>query len=73
MTTTEISPEELKGLLKEFKELKDKHNLTKEYLRRALLKLKKSTEFFDIEVDDVEEFEEGITKFISEVKRQRLV
>jgi hypothetical protein len=62
-----ISPEQ------ELKELKEKHNLTKEYLRRALLKLKKSTEFFDIEEDGVDEFEEGITHFIGEIKRKRLV
>lgn len=57
----------------ELNELKKKHNLTKEYLRRALLKLKKSTEFFDIEEDGSDDFEDGITKFISEVKRNRLV
>lgn len=57
----------------EFKKLVEKNNLTKEYLRRALLKLKKSTEFLDIEEDGVDEFEESITKFISEVKRKNLV
>ncbi len=57
----------------EFKELKDKHILTKEYLRRALIKLKKSTEYFDIEEDESEEFEDGIIKFIADVKRRKLV
>ena len=60
-------------LEKELKELQEKNNLTKEYLRRALLKLKKSTEFFDIEEDGSDEFEEEITKFVGEVKRKRLV
>lgn len=67
MSNISISPEQ------ELKELKEKNNLTKEYLRRALLKLKQSTEFFDIEEDGSDEFEEAITKFISEVKRKRLV
>lgn len=56
----------------EYRRLSEKHSLTKEYLRRALLKLQKSKEFFDIEVDEVEEFEEGIDKFIAEVKRRNL-
>ena len=47
--------------------------ITREYLRRALLKLKKATEFFDQEMSDVEEEEESITKFIAEVKRKKLV
>ena len=55
------------------KELQEKHNLTKEYLRRALLLLKKSREYIDEEIDESEEFEEKIVKFISEVKRKRLV
>lgn len=55
------------------KELQDKHTLTKEYLRRALLKLKNSMEFFDQEISDVDEEEERITKFISEVKRKNLI
>lgn len=57
----------------ENKELKTKLSLTKEYLRRALLHLKKSTEFFDIEIDESDEQEEKITKFISEVKRKNLI
>jgi hypothetical protein len=57
----------------ELMKLTEKNNLTKEYLRRALLKLKKSTEFFDIEEDGVDEFEEGITKFITEVKSKNIV
>jgi hypothetical protein len=61
-----ISPEQ------ELKELKEKNIRTKEYLRRALIKLKKSTEFFDIEEDGSDEFEEEIVKFIGEVKRSRL-
>ena len=55
------------------KELQEKHTLTKEYLRRALLKLKNSIEFFDQEISDVDEEEERITKFISEVKRKNLI
>lgn len=55
------------------KTLQLQHNQTKEYLRRALIKLKKSTEFFDIEIDEVDEFEEQINNFIGEVKRRRLV
>lgn len=62
-----------KSIENELKELKEKHNLTKEYLRRALLKLQKSTEYLDIEADDVDEFEESIIKFIQEVKRKNLV
>lgn len=54
------------------KELTEKHNLTKEYLRRALLKLNKSIEFFDIEIDEVDEFEESIKNLIGEVKRRKL-
>jgi pimeloyl-CoA synthetase len=57
----------------EIQRLTEKHNLTKEYLRRALLKLKKSTQFFDIEIDEVDEYEEEITKFIGEVKRKNLI
>lgn len=67
MSNVGISPEQ------ELKELKAKYSLTKEYLRRALLRLKKSTEFFDIEEDGSDEFEEEITKFIGEVKRRQLV
>ena len=66
MSSVGISPEQ------ELKELKAKHSLTKEYLRRALLRLKKSIEFFDIEEDGVDEFEEEIIKFIGEVKRKNL-
>jgi hypothetical protein len=57
------------------KEIEDfkKFTLTKEYLRRALLKLQKATNYFDLEINDVEEEEESITKFISEVKRKNLV
>lgn len=55
------------------KELNDKLIITKEYLRRALLNLQKSTEYFDDEIDESEEFEEKITKFIGEVKRKNLV
>lgn len=57
----------------ELKKLNEKYNLTKEYLRRALLKLKKSTELLDVEEDDSDEFEESVTKFIAEVKRKNLV
>lgn len=57
----------------ENKELKNKLSLTKEYLRRALLNLQKSTEYFDIEIDESDDFEEKITKFIGEVKRKNLV
>jgi hypothetical protein len=57
----------------ELKQLKAKHSLTKEYLRRALLNLKKSTEYFDIEIDETDEFEEKINKFVGEVKRKGLV
>lgn len=57
----------------ELKALKEKHSLTKEYLRRALLNLKKATEYFDIEIDESDEFEEKINKFVDEVKRKRLV
>ena len=67
MSSAVISPEQ------ELRELQGKYNLTKEYLRRALLKLKKSTEFFDIEEDGSDELEEDIIKFINEVKRKRLV
>lgn len=55
--------------IKEFAQFK----LTREYLRRAILRLKKATEFFDPEISDVEEEEENITKFISEVKRRNLI
>lgn len=61
------------SIVQELKELQANHSLTKEYLRRALLKLKKSTEFFDIEEDGSDEFEEEIIKFIGEVKRRKLV
>jgi len=57
----------------EYEELKRKLSLNKEYLRRALLILKKSTEFFDYEINESEEFEEKIIKFIGEVKRKNLV
>jgi len=67
MSNVTILPEQ------ELKELKEKNNLTKEYLRRALLKLNKSVEFFDIEEDGSDEFAEEITKFIGEVKRKRLI
>ena len=56
-------------------EVKDfaQYKLTKEYLRRALLKLQKATDFFDQDLSDVEEEEERILKFIAEVKRKNLV
>lgn len=56
-------------------EIKDfaQYKLTREYLRRALLKLKHATEFFDQDIDEVEEEEESIQKFIGEVKRKNLV
>jgi hypothetical protein len=66
-TTTTLSTE------LEFKKLVEKNNLTKEYLRRALLKLKKSTELLDVEEDESDEFEESVTKFIAEVKRKNLL
>jgi hypothetical protein len=56
-----------------YKELNEKNILTKEYLRRALLLLKKSTELFDVEEGESDEMEEKITKFIGEVKRKRIV
>lgn len=68
----EISKEEISKLLSEFKELREKNNLTKEYLRRALLKLRKSIDFFDVEIDGVDECEEEIIKFIGEVKRRKV-
>jgi hypothetical protein len=56
-----------------YKALQEKHILTKEYLRRALLKLKNSIDFFDVEIDDSDEEEDRINKFISEVKRKNLI
>ena len=53
--------------------LQEKHNLTKEYLRRSLFKLRESINFFDSEMVDIEEEEEKIVKFIGEVKRRNLV
>ena len=50
-----------------------KHKLTQEYLRRALIRLKKATEFFDQDISDVDEEEDRISNFISEVKRRKLV
>jgi hypothetical protein len=64
---------EIKITTEELVQFKNEHSLTKEYLRRALLKLKKATEYFDVEADDVDEFEDEITKFIGEVKRKRLI
>lgn len=55
------------------KALQEKHILTKEYLRRALLRLKDSIQYFDPEIVDIEEEEEKTLKFIGEVKRRNLV
>lgn len=63
----------MENIEQQYKELNEKNILTKEYLRRALLLLKKSTEMFDIEIDESDEFEEKINKFINEVKRKRIV
>jgi hypothetical protein len=56
-----------------YNKLKEKNSLTKEYLKRALIKLQGTIQFFDEEIDESDDEIEKINKFVSEVKRKNIL
>jgi len=71
--TVTISEADFNKVEKEHNAVVLQNTVLKRDLTRALLLLKTSTEYYDTDISDVDEFEEKVVKFISITKRDHKI